>query len=147
MTGEFTAAVHAVVFLNHKARSMTSEEIAENVCTNPARVRKIMAKLKKAGLVQTKEGAVHGGYAFVHNAKTVSLLQIFRAVDTRVVTAPWKSGNPDMDCLIASGMADVMGGVIDRMDEAGKKILETITVADLDRQIFHKQKGNQNETV
>ena len=61
MTGEFAIAVHALVYLNHKKEVLSSDELAANVCTNPARVRKVMAKLKKAGLLSTKEGA-EGGY-------------------------------------------------------------------------------------
>ena len=63
MTSEFTIAVHALVFLNHKKESKSSEELAKNVCTHPARIRKVMARLKKAGLVKTKEG-IDGGYSF-----------------------------------------------------------------------------------
>lgn len=37
---------------------VSSEVLAENICTNPARVRKVMAQLKRAGLVETHEGAV-----------------------------------------------------------------------------------------
>ncbi len=51
MTSEFTIAVHALVYLNHKAQLLSSEALAKNICTNPARVRKIMTKLKKAGFV------------------------------------------------------------------------------------------------
>ena len=55
MTSEFGMAVHALTFLNHKGEIVSSEALAKNICTNPARVRKVMAKLKKAGLVDTKE--------------------------------------------------------------------------------------------
>ena len=63
MTGEFGVAIHALVFLNHRAQNLSSEEISSNICTNPARVRKVLSKLKKAGLVETKEG-IDGGYSF-----------------------------------------------------------------------------------
>ena len=56
MTSEFTIAVHGLVYLHHKNTVLSSEELAENICTNPARVRKVMAKLKKKNLVETKEG-------------------------------------------------------------------------------------------
>ena len=138
MTGEFTAAVHAVVYLNHKAAFITSEEIAQNVCTNPARIRKIMAKLKKAGLVQTKEGAVHGGYRFGRHKKTVTLLMIADAIGEKFVSAAWRSGNADMDCLIAAGMANVMDQIFIQMDDACRKILQTITIEEIDKQIFKK---------
>ncbi|HHZ06900.1 MAG TPA: Rrf2 family transcriptional regulator [Clostridiales bacterium] len=137
MTGEFIVAVHAIVFLNHKSKKMTSEAIAENVCTNPARIRKVMAKLKKANLIETKEGSIQGGYAFCLNPKEVTLHQIFNAVDDTVVSTSWKSGNPDMECLIASGMAEVMEKIVERMDDSCKEILKTITVHDIDNQIFN----------
>ncbi|WP_320912645.1 Rrf2 family transcriptional regulator, partial [Eisenbergiella porci] len=54
MTSEFGMAVHALTFLNHKGEMVSSEVLAENICTNPARVRKVMAKLKRAGLVTTR---------------------------------------------------------------------------------------------
>ena len=57
MTSEFAIAVHALVYLNHKGETVSSEALAENICTNPARVRKVMAKLKKAGLVATRRGS------------------------------------------------------------------------------------------
>ena len=56
MTSEFTIAVHALVFLSHKGTYYSSEGLADNVCTNAARIRKVMAKLKKADLIKTKEG-------------------------------------------------------------------------------------------
>ena len=67
MTSEFGIAVHAMVFLHHKGDMVSSEVLAENICTNPARVRKVMAQLKRAGLVETHEGAV-GGYRFAGSA-------------------------------------------------------------------------------
>ena len=63
MNSDFIVAVHALVFLNHKQGVVSSEALAENVCTNAARVRKVMAPLKRAGLVETREGN-EGGYRF-----------------------------------------------------------------------------------
>ena len=79
MTSEFGIAVHAMVFLHHKGDMVSSEVLAENICTNPARVRKVMAQLKRAGLVETHEGAV-GGYRFEGSADTVTLCDIAQAV-------------------------------------------------------------------
>ena len=54
MTSEFTVAVHGLVFLAHKKTVFSSQALAKNVCTNPARIRKVMSKLKNAHLVETK---------------------------------------------------------------------------------------------
>ena len=51
MNSAFCLAVHALVYLHHRGELVSSEELARNICTNPARVRKVMAGLKKAGLV------------------------------------------------------------------------------------------------
>ena len=68
MTSEFAIAVHALVFLEHKGIVISSEELAKNVCTNPARIRKVMAKLKRADLIRTKEGT-EGGYLFFRGSR------------------------------------------------------------------------------
>lgn len=47
MNSEFIVAVHAMVFLHHKADTLSSETLAENVCTNPVRIRRVLAKLKR----------------------------------------------------------------------------------------------------
>ena len=49
MNSDFIVAVHALVYLNHKADIVSSEALAKNICTNAARVRKVMAPLKRAG--------------------------------------------------------------------------------------------------
>ena len=135
MNSAFCVAVHAHVYLEHKGCMLTSEELAENICTNPARVRKVLAPLKKAGLVQTKEGSV-GGYFFGGDPQTVTLEQVAAALDIRFVETAWRSGDKDMECLVASGMAGLMDEILDDLNERCRSRLAGITVADLDRRIF-----------
>lgn len=140
MTSDYCVAVHALVYLNHKAKVLSSEELAENICTNPARVRKVMAKLKKAGFVKTKEGS-EGGYLFDRDADQVTLDQIAQALEIRFVDTAWKSGDTDMKCLVASGMAGLMDEIFDDLNEQCRKRLKEITIGTLDHRIF----GNQNK--
>lgn len=135
LTSEFCVAVHALVYLNHKAATLSSDELAENICTHPARVRKVMARLKKAGLVQTKEG-VDGGYLFVLDPAAVTLRQIGEAVGAQYVSAAWRSGSTDMECLVASGMAEMMDDIFGGLNETCKQQLNQITILDIDRKIF-----------
>ncbi len=139
MTSEFAIAVHALVFLNHKQETVSSEALACNVCTNPARVRKVMAKLKKAGIIVTKEG-LDGGYHFDKEPSKVNLRQICDALDVDFVSASWKSGDEDMNCMIASGMAAIMDGIYEDLDEICKKRLESITIQSIEDKIFSKKK-------
>ena len=88
MTSEFAIAVHALVYLNHKQETLASEELAKNVCTNPARIRKVMAKLKKKDLIATKEGQ-NGGYHTSMEAADVNLAMIYDALETEAVCPSW----------------------------------------------------------
>ncbi len=135
MKSDFCVAVHLLVFLNHKGRSLSSEELAENICTNAARVRKVAAKLKTAGLIETKEG-VEGGYRFVGDAAKVTLEQVRAALGLRVVETNWLSGDMDQPCLVSSGMAGIMQEILDHLDDCCRRELEQKTIADIDRQIF-----------
>lgn len=138
MTSEFGIAVHALVYLNHKARTLSSEELAENICTNPARVRKIMALLKRAGLIETKEGA-EGGYLFCRKAKDVTLNEVGKALGTAFVSVSWKSGRKDKECYIASGMAGIMDGIYAQLNKLCAKHLEGITIEDIEDKIFSER--------
>ncbi|WP_294147300.1 Rrf2 family transcriptional regulator [uncultured Clostridium sp.] len=135
MTSEFTIAVHALVFLSHKGTVYSSEGLAENVCTNAARIRKVMAKLKKANLIKTKEGA-EGGYLFHRDASEVNLLMIADALQTSFVTTAWKSGDPEKDCLVSSGMAGILTEIYDGLDQRCRERLKEITISDIEDRIF-----------
>lgn len=136
MNSDFCVAVHGLVYLNHKACVLSSEELADNICTNPVRVRKIMSKLKKAGLVETREGN-EGGYRFCGNPQKISLALVADALEVRFVSTGWSSGSIDKPCLISSGMAAIMDGILEELNQSCLQHLSRITVADIDRQIFN----------
>ena len=77
MDSSFNLAVHALVCLSHSGRSLSSEALAENICTNPTRVRRVLAGLKKAGMVETREGC-DGGYRLTADPATLTLRHLLR---------------------------------------------------------------------
>ncbi len=135
MTSEFAVAVHAMVFLNHMDCVVSSEQLADNICTNPARVRKIMAKMKRAGYLETKEGVV-GGYHMTLPADKLNLAMIAEGLEATYVTANWRSGDTDKECLVASGMGAIMDDVYARLNAVCGLELQKITIADIDKKIF-----------
>ena len=137
MTGNFAIAVHALVFLEHKGETLSSKELAENVCTNSAIIRKVMAKLHKSSFVETKEGK-GGGYRLSKPASKITLKAICNALDEPMIKASWKSGNIDMDCIIASGMATVLDNMYDELDSLCMDFLDRTTIADIEKQLSKK---------
>lgn len=136
MNSDFIVAVHALVYLGHRKGVLSSEELAGNICTNPARVRKVMAKLKKAELVETKEGS-EGGCRFSGDPERVDLARVARALDVTFVEAAWHSGNQaDRECLICSGMGELMDELFADLDRRCKERLGQLTIADLERRLF-----------
>ncbi|NLD19132.1 MAG: Rrf2 family transcriptional regulator [Clostridiales bacterium] len=134
MTGEFNIAVHGLVFLGHKECTVSSEELAENICTNPARVRKIMAKLKKYGLVETKEGK-NGGYVLNKAPEHINLEQILDAVQVEPVEVSWRSGDQNMDCMVASGMAYAMDRIYGELNKTCRKKLKAVSVRQVEEML------------
>lgn len=135
MNGEFCVAAHALVYLHHKGVALSSDALAENICTHPARVRKVLSRLKAAGLVVSKEGE-GGGYRFSGESAAVTLLEVADALDVRCVDLRWRSGSVDMKCLVASGMGDLMEQLVDDLDQRCRQRLAEVTIADLEGCIF-----------
>ena len=142
MTAEFALAIHGLVYLHHRGKMITSEELAKNICTNPARVRKVMAKLHKAGLINASEGK-GSGYLMSENGCSINLLQVLIALSEMPVTQKWRSGEIDRPCQISSGMAEVMDAVYSEMNSCCCDYLAARTIADIDMQLTSdKQKQN-----
>ena len=135
MNGIFCIAVHALIYLDKRGCMLSSEELAANICTNPARVRKVMAKLKKAGLVETKAGN-EGGYHPLVSPKELTLDRIADALEVRFVEPAWHSGgNADCECMVASGMAGVMDHLFDDLDRRCRDRLAQLHLSDLEGQL------------
>ena len=135
MNGEFCVAAHALVYLHHKGVPLSSEALAENICTHPVRVRRVLSRLRAAGLVASKEGE-GGGYRFCGEAGAVTLLQVADALGIRCVELRWRSGSVDMECLVASGMGNLMEGLADDLDQRCRQRLAALTIADLEGCLF-----------
>lgn len=142
MNGLFCVAVHALIYLDKRGCVLSSEDLAANICTNPARVRKVMAPLRRAGLVETRTGA-DGGYRLIVPPSQVYLDQIANALGVRFVEPAWHSGGEvDCNCMVASGMADVMDNLFHKLEACCRTHLGTLTLAHLEQQLSDRRKGD-----
>ena len=131
MTSEFAIAVHALVFLDRSNATIASEELADNVCTNPVCIRRVMGKLKKAGLIETREG-MGGGYRIAKANSDITLKQISDALDKK--------------CLVASGMSVVMDELVTGMNRSCNDYLERITIQKVEERLTALKEEKDNET-
>jgi Rrf2 family protein len=78
---QFSIAVHIMAGLACGCdKGVTSSHLAMSVNTSPSFVRRVLAKLSKAGLVETATGKA-GSCWLAKDARNVSLLEIYEAVD------------------------------------------------------------------
>ena len=127
------------MYLDHKGDFVSSEELADNICTNPARVRKILSRLKQAGLVEAREGSV-GGFRFIGDARAVTLAEVAETLKTRFVSTNWRSGDVDKECLVSSGMGRMMDGIMEELNAGCYELMKKRTIAGIEEQIFQNKK-------
>lgn len=80
---QFSIAVHLLAGLaceRDQEAGVTSRQLAASVNTSPSFVRRTLAKLSKAGLVETATGKA-GACWLAKEAKDISLLEVYQAVD------------------------------------------------------------------
>lgn len=149
LTGEFGIAIHALIFLRHKyPQTISSTQLADNICTNPARIRKIMKYLTLSSLVKVKQGA-RGGYTVDNPHTCIALSSIANALQEPLITAHWQSGDINKCCYISSGMGKIMNSIYNRMEICCKIHLQDIDISELEKSLQNhtKEKGNQNENL
>ncbi|MDD7182921.1 RrF2 family transcriptional regulator [Peptostreptococcus porci] len=141
---EFIIALHALVCLAHDGCSKSSEELSANLCTNPVRIRKVMSKCKKIGLVKTKAG-VNGGYIISKSGKEITLRDIYDAVNIPLIDTRWHSGDISSECIIASGMGEYVTELFSLLNDKVLVVLGEITLEDVEHRLMSIKERKQLE--
>ena len=129
----FPVAIHALAYLAHCGAygpdgAVSSATLAASMPTHPVVVRRVMALLARAGLVETRAGAT-GGAWLLHPAETITLDQVLKAVDGCAhlgCPPPGAEG-----CPVGEKIPRQVGLAIAAADQAARQRLSRITVADI----------------
>ena len=133
---QFSIAVHVLAAIAHYERAFTSKILAGSVNANPVFVKRILVKLSKAKLVKTTVGK-SGGYDLARSPKSISLLDIYSAVNPpsafAIHTYPKSKG-----CVVSCNIKEVMSDVLVGTQEAVDRDLRRTTLADVVSKIRSK---------
>lgn len=140
---QFSIAIHVLAALAHHEGSFTSEHLAGSVNANPVFVKRILVKLSKADLVYSAVGK-SGGYTLARGPESISLLDVFSAVDPPSASAV-HTYPVNADCFISSNIKDVMAEVLSDIQKAVERELRTTTLADVVSRIEAKAGKNSNK--
>lgn len=109
---QFAIAVHLMAGLGaNPGTCLPSRSLASSVNTSASFVRRILAKLSKAGLVRTTTGK-SGACRLARDPGKISLLEIYRAVEAPKVFAIHAYAEK-RDCVVSCGIKDALEKVRD----------------------------------
>ena len=130
ISSRFSIAVHILSLLAIGSTPYTSEFIAESVNTNPVVIRKIIAQLKKAGLVNVRTGS--GGAYLVKDLEDITLLDVFRAVDVVEEDELFNfHEHPNPACPVGANIEAVFRVVLLQAQSAMEQVLAHVTMKQL----------------
>ena len=77
MDTKFSVALHILTMISESKDTLSSQALATSVGTNASYIRKVIALLKNAGLIQSHQGKT--GYQLSKSPKDITLLNIYFA--------------------------------------------------------------------
>jgi len=125
----FAVAVHALTILAWRSSERhNSREIAASVATNPVVIRRLLAQLQRARLVESAHGA-KGGFQLARPAARISLYDVYRAVEDGGFFALREQTNEK--CPIGGRMKEILNGVFGRVESKVVPELRRTSLADV----------------
>ena len=131
ISSRFTVAVHILSLVTIENSALcTSEWIAGSVNTNPVVIRRVMGKLKNAGLIQVRRGT--GGASLHKPLNEITLLDVYRAVEVVDEGELFQfHEKPNPNCPVGANIQAVLELILNRAQEAMEKILDEVTMEEL----------------
>ncbi len=105
--------------LSHMAgepdRMQTSADIADHAGTNPVVVRRVLGKLREAGLLTSEKGHA-GGWRLARKPQDISLADVYLALDERLVASDEISDAPA--CSVEHALQKRVSGVLEEIEQS-----------------------------
>jgi Rrf2 family protein len=127
---QFPIAVHIMAALGYRrGHETTSGELAMSVNTSPSFVRRVLAKLSKAGLVKTATGKT-GACWLAKGAKDISLLDIYEAVEAPKAFSI-HSYTEQKTCPVSCNIKGALDKALQKTQKAMEASLQDISLAQI----------------
>ena len=129
MDTKFSVAVHVLILISESPSLINSDQMSESVGTNASYIRKILALLKKAGIVDGHRGI--SGYSLTVSPKQLTLLQVYQAVtqESKVHLLDIHQ-NPSDQCIVGRHIRPVLTDMFADIEEAFAHSLADKTLSD-----------------
>ena len=139
-SSRFAVAVHILTAVAiHKDQPVTSELMAKSASTNPAVIRRILSMLNEAGLSRAQLGQ-GGGALLARPAESISLLDVYRAVESEELFALHRS-NPSPDCPVGRTIQPILNGIFRKAQHALESELAKVSIAEVTRDVENRTRA------
>ena len=144
MDTKFSVAVHVLILISESPNPMNSDQMAGSVGTNASYIRKILALLKKAEIVDGYRGI--SGYSLTVAPEQLTLLQIYQAVmeesDIHLLDI---HQNPSDQCIVGRHIRPALTEMFTDIEDAFAHSLAGKTLADCIADIRNRIDTTQSE--
>lgn len=132
-------AIHILAYLDiFKDGDRSSKQIAASIEANPSVVRSLMSDLRRAGLIQSQQGAPNATLA--KDPANITLLDVYHALNMNhdLLHIDPKT-NPN--CLVGANIQDTLNEIYAQVQIAAETQLQATTLQDVITGILHRHQN------
>ena len=134
ISSRFTIAVHILVCIEafKDKYKVTSDFLAGSTNVNPVIIRKILGRLKSAGIVNVARGS--GGAYAARPLSEITLLDVCNAVECVGNNELFHfHENPNPDCPVGGNIHRILDDKLEKVQQAMERELASVTMEDVMR--------------
>lgn len=146
MDTKFSVAVHILILISESSNPLTSDQMAGSVGTNASYIRKILALLKKAEIVDGHRGI--SGYSLTVAPEQLTLLQIYQVVmEESNIHLLDIHQNPSDQCIVGRHIRPALTEMFTDIEDAFARSLAGKTLADCIAGIRNRLNTTRSEKI
>lgn len=134
----FNTAVHVLVWLATADGIRPSAEIAAQIQAHATYLRRVLAPLVQAGIVEAREGRV-GGYFLARPAESISLGEVYMALKTAPLSGPDVAPDVSLEEPDGGSRGERLEWLLDEIlsgaENRAVRFLRDVTIADLAKRL------------
>lgn len=141
ISSRFAVGIHILTLIEFNKDGVTSSDyLAGSVNTNPALIRKIMAMLKKADLIEVKPGVA--GAKLTKDLTEISLYDVYRAVSVVEENELFSiHDNPNPACPVGQNIQTAIEPIFIQAQSAMESVLKHVSLADVVNDVATKSQA------
>lgn len=127
-SSKLSVSIHILCMVALNPCPVTSQSLAQSIGTNSVLVRRLMGRLKKAHLIFAQAGL--GATGLAKKPEEISLLEVFRAVETRRQLFDLHAG-VNVHCPVGANIGRILTKVYDGIQTEMEARLDAVHLSDL----------------